>query len=238
VDVAKLLKKQYVLTLIVLMIGVNTATANQCLTYIPHKAVTLEGLKICESSYNGIVDNYSCQDYQSADKKYRVLYKGGVLPKAILELGSGQQEHLIWSTIFGGKKLTCPLLAPRGIHIHAKHRGTGICLNELDQPIPCSIYEHSPPHQTQTHRYLVYYSGDNKGLQNIKVDTFVFDATTNAMTAELAYQFGLSLLHTKCCNEDAISYLEYAYRLYPNANKYSRAYNNAKFNLSAQKSVF
>jgi len=210
----------------------NTVFANECVNYIPNKAITVNGLKICESSYNGITDIYSCQDYQSADKKYRVLYKGGILPKAIVALNEQRQEKLIWSTLFGDKKLSCPLIAPRGIHIHAKHRGTGICTNDIDQTVPCSIYEHKAPRRVESHRYLVLYPANEALSQEITVETFVFDATEDAMTAELAYQLGLSLLDTKCCSQQAMTYLEYAYRLYPKENKYSKAYNNARFNLS------
>ncbi|MFV1983816.1 MAG: hypothetical protein ACC657_09795 [Thiohalomonadales bacterium] len=210
----------------------NTVYANECMSYIQNKTITINGLKICESAYNGISDIYSCQDYQSADRNYRVLYKGGIVPKAIVVLNEQQQEKIIWATIFGDKKLHCPLIAPRGIHINAKHRGTGICTNDHDQFVPCSVYEHKVSRQIDSHRYLVFYPTNETNTNLIKVETYIFDATEDAMTAEIAYQFGLSLLDTECCSQQAMTYLEYAYHLYPKANKYSKAYNNAKFDLS------
>lgn len=214
----------------------NVVSANECVNYIPNKAVKVNDLKICESSYNGISDIYSCQDYKSANKKYRVLYKGGILPKAIVELNEKQQEQLIWSTIFGDKKLSCPLIPPRGIHIHANHLGTGICANDKDQHVPCSVYEHKISRQIKSHRYLVLYPANESDTRTIHVETFISDSSEDAMTAELAYQFGLNLLDTQCCSQQAMIYLEYAYQLYPKAIKYSKAYNNAKFDLSENQS--
>jgi hypothetical protein len=207
------------------------------MSYISNKAVQIDGLKICESSYNGIKDIYSCQDYQSKDKLYRVLYKGGISPKAIIAPNNQPGEKLIWATIFNNEKLNCPLTAPQGIHIHAKHRGTGICTDEQDQFVPCSIYEHKTSRRIESHRYMVFYPKNNSGSQEVIVETFIFDASEDAMTAELAYQLGLSLLDTQCCSQQAITYLEYAYHLYPKANQYSKAYNNAKFNLSANETT-
>ncbi len=213
----------------------SIVSANECVSYISNKAVKIDGLKICESSYNGITDVYSCQDYQATNKQFRVLYKGGVSPKAIVEINEQSDEKLIWATIFNNQKLNCPLPPPRGIHIHAKHRGTGICMNEHDQYIPCSIYEHKAARRIESHRYMVFYPANDAETNEIKVDTYIFDASEDAMTAELAYQFGLSLLDTRCCSQQAMIYLEYAYHLYPKANQYSKAYNNAKFNLSVNK---
>ncbi len=230
-----------ILTVILTLIAVVTSSAsyaNECMKYIPSRAISVEGLKLCKSSYNGLSSLYSCQDYLAGDTTYRVLYKGGVLPKAILVLKKQQQEELIWSTIFGGRKLHCPLLAPKGIHIHATHHGTGICVNDNEQAVPCSVYEYKSSRQTESHRYLVLYSNNKTQAQSITVQTFIFDVTIDAMTAEIAYQFGLSLLDTLCCSEQAIQYLEYAYNLYPKANKYSTAYINAKFYLSAVKDSF
>ncbi len=226
---------QKILTLILSLTAAaasSTSHANECMNYIPSRAISVDGLKLCQSSYNGATDVYSCQDYLAGDTTYRVLYKGGVLPKAILRLNK-QQEELVWSTIFGGRKLHCPLLAPKGIHIHATHHGIGICLDNNDQAVPCSVYEYKASRQTESHRYLVLYSNNKTKPQLITVQTFIFDVTVDAMTAEIAYQFGLSLLDTICCSEQAIHYLEYAYNLYPKANKYSSAYINAKFYLSA-----
>jgi len=236
--VAKLTIKNILIVLACLTALNTPATiiyANECVNYIPNKAIAVNNLKVCQSAFSGITDTYSCQDYQTSENKYRVLYKGGILPKAIVALNEHQSEKLIWSTLFGDKKLSCPLIAPEGIHIHANHRGTGICTNNNDQMVPCSIYEHKASRKIKAHRYLVFYPENGATLQAINIETFVFDSTQDAMTAEIAYQIGLSLLDTQCCSQQAMHYLEYAYNLYPKANKYSKAYNNAKFNLSTNK---
>jgi len=233
--VAKLISNKILVSLLLILNSItinNIVYANECVNYIPNRAITVDGLKICESSFNGVSDIYSCQDYQSSDTRYRVLYKGGILPKAIIALNDQNHEELIWSTLFGDKKLSCPLIAPQGIHIHALHRGTGICTNNNDQYVPCSIYEYKAPRRIESHRYLVFYPANETEPNRVHVETFVFDSYEDAMTAEIAYQLGLSLLETECCRQQAMTYLEYAYHLYPKANKYSKAYNNAKFNLS------
>ncbi len=200
---------------------------------MPIKTVAIHGLKICESAFNGISDNYSCQEYQSERQLFRVLYKGGALPKAIIAVTDEKHEELIWSSIFAGKKIDCPIVPPLGIHIHAKHLGTGICNDEFDHDVPCSVYEHNAPRRTESHRYLVLYPIEGSNAKKVKITTFIHDATVDTMTAEIAYQFGLSLLDSNCCSQQAMAYLEYAYHLYPKENKYSKAYNNARFNLSS-----
>ncbi len=230
---AKPFLSKFFIIVISIYSSINLAQANNCLNFMPAKTVAIHGLKICKSAFNGILDNYGCQEYQSEHQLFRVLYKGGALPKAIIAVDEQKHEELIWSMIFAGKKIDCPIVAPRGIHLHAKHLGTGICHDELNHDVACSVYEHKASLRIELHRYLVLYPNEKSKTQKVRVTSFVYDASVDAMTAEIAYQFGLSLLDSNCCSQQAMAYLEYAYHLYPKANKYSKAYNNARFNFSS-----
>jgi hypothetical protein len=46
----------------------------------------------------------------------------------------------------------------------------------------------------------------------------------DAEPAELAYQIGLSLLKTSCCQQRGLEYIERAYRLFPDSKVYRTAY--------------
>jgi hypothetical protein len=71
---------------------------------------------------------------------------------------------------------------------------------------------------------LVFYKTDNKGDEKITIQTMSIQSNKDAMSAELAYQIGISLSKTECCAEQAIEYLAYAYKLFPHADLYREAY--------------
>ena len=121
--------------------------------------------------------------------------------------------------------MRCPLPAPAAIPRYAIHRGLGICQDENNTGVPCSVYEHAPVRQNRTYRYLVFYRQDGSG--SILAHQMVAGSNQNAMVAELAYQLGLSLLETRCCSEQATTYLEHAHRLFPKASAYRAGYLQA-----------
>ena len=98
----------------------------------------------------------------------------------------------------------CPLPVPASVPKHATHLGLGICQDENDASIPCSVYEHAPVRQRQTYRYLVLFHPGDRGSE--LVHQMPVRDNPNAMVAELAYQLGLSLLETSCCSEQASAY--------------------------------
>ena len=214
-----------VLSLLLLM-SFTEAHASQCKTYIPSSAYPLGQLRLCTSSYSGITQQYSCQDYQLEGQHYRVIYRGGLVPKAIVELDKYQNERLVWSTQFGDRRMACPILAPKGMPVHATHLGIGICQDDFDKQVPCSVYEHKAARKLEYHRFMVFYHANGAGASLI--DKQVVGANHNAMVAELAYQLGLSLLKTDCCSEQSMAYLEVAHKLFPKAQAYHAAYQRAQ----------
>lgn len=211
---------------LVAMFFLGPVAANECLNLLPDD-VKADGLpKICESAFNGIEFSYSCQDYRSGENRYRVLYKGGRTPKAVLALNADGSEQILSSPIFGDHRLTCPLTPPTGVPKYATHRGTGVCHDENDKPIACSIFLHTAARQTESHRYMVFYPNNSEAT--VKVDVQVAGNNDDAMVAELAFQIGMSLWDTECCTEQAVQYLAYAYSLFPRAEAYRQAYQRGR----------
>jgi hypothetical protein len=204
--------------------------ANECLDLFPYDTVA-DGLpKICQSNFNGINKTYSCQDYRSGKTRYRILYKGGLSPKAVLQLNLDLEESLLSSPLFGDKRLRCPLNSPEGVPRHATHRGMGVCYDENDQMVACSVYEHAVARQSQAHRFMIFYRADEKNP--VSIDATIAGTNNDAMVAEMAYQMGMSLWDTKCCAEQALEYLAYAYSLFPRAVAYRQAYQYSRTTLA------
>lgn len=203
----------------------GTASANECLSAFPNGTVPHGNIKVCQSGFTGLHSQYSCQDYQHGNNRYRVIYKGGLEPKAIVKIKADKSEQLIWSPSFGDNKMRCPLPAPMSVPKHAIHRGLGICQDDNNTNIPCSVYEHAQARQNQAYRYLVFYMQGDAGPE--VAHQMAVGNNQDAMVAEIAYQLGISLLDTSCCSEQASAYLEHAHRLFPKANAYRAGYLDA-----------
>lgn len=214
------------LLFLVLLLVVGYAAANECLNLFPYD-VKPDGLaKICQSAFNGIEFSYSCQDYRSGDNRYRVLYKGGRTPKAVLALNPDGTEQILSSPVFGDNKLTCPLSAPPGVPRYATHRGIGVCHDEHNKPVACSIFLHAAARESEAHRYMVFYP--NSPTDQTKIEVQAAGNNDDAMVAELAFQIGMSLWETECCTKEAVKYLAYAYSLFPRAEAYRQAYQRGR----------
>lgn len=206
------------------------AVANECLDLLPYDTVT-DGLpKICQSTFNGINNSYSCQDYRSGETRYRVLYRGGLSPKAVIQLNPDSTRHLISAPIFGDRKLRCPLTPPAGIPKYSVHRGIGVCQDDDDQMVSCSVFEYAAARQTEAHRFMTFYTNDHERL--VTIDAQIAGTNSDAMVAEMTYQIGMSLWDTECCSELALKYLEYAYQLFPQAEAYRNAYRHSRVSLA------
>jgi hypothetical protein len=217
---------------LLLLLPAGPGLANDCLALMPGQVSKLGELKTCQSAFNGPATQYSCQDYQSGAQRYRVLYKGGLVPKAVVAIDTDDHERLIWSTSRSDSKRYCPLSPPKGVPAKAEHRGTGVCYAEDDDAVPCSVYEYAAARQPYFRRYIVFYNPTGFGYYHI--NGYVAGDNKNALVAEFAYQLGMSLLNTRCCSDQAMQYLEYAYRLFPKAEEYSKAYEKAKSILVSQ----
>jgi hypothetical protein len=202
------------------------AASNQCFEYLPDNITTASGVHVCTSTLNGDYKRYSCQDYVSGENNYRILYRGGLVPKAILKFDEVNHKYVLWSAQSAVQKITCPLAPPEGIPQQAKHRGIGICQDEHDEYTPCSVYELVEPRKLEVVRYFAMY--DPQGEQPASVDATVIGNNVDAMVAEFSFQIGMSLLNTDCCKEKGYEYIKHAYNLFPRAETYRRAYQHTK----------
>ena len=207
-----------------LLLIIGQANANECLSKMPAGASALGQAKLCKSAFSGLNGQYSCQDYQASGQRFRVIYKGGLEPLAIVRLDHSGREQLIYSPRWGEHKMRCPLPAPEVISRHAQHRGLGICVDNNDKPVACSVYEHAQARQSRSWRYLVFHQ--HNGRSEV-AHRMVAGDNRDAMEAEIAYQLGLSLLNTECCSERATAYLEHAHRLFPRVTVYRSSYLDA-----------
>ena len=206
------------------------AASNQCFEYLPDNITTASDVHICTSSFNGDYKRYSCQDYVAGSENYRILYQGGLEPKAILKFDKVNHKYVLWSSQSAEQKITCPLAPPDGIPQRARHRGLGICQNEHDEYTPCSVYEHAEPRKLEVVRYFAMY--DPSGEQPATVNATVVGNNTDAIVAEFSFQIGKSLMKTDCCKQQAYEYIKYAYSLFPRADAYRRAYQVSKATLA------
>ncbi len=202
------------------------AMANECLNLFPYDVAEDGTPKICQSAFSGMTSTYGCQDYRSGENRYRVLYKGGSTAKAVLTIAPDGTEQVMSSPLRGNQNLNCPLKAPAGVPKYAHHRGIGICRDENNTPMACSIYQYSGARQPLSHIYMVYYTTDNQ--QEMHIDVEDAGANEDAMVAEIAYQIGQSLMKTTCCSDRAMQYLAYAHRLFPRSETYRHAYQRSR----------
>jgi hypothetical protein len=202
------------------------AAANECLNLFPYD-VSEDGFpKICQSAFSGRPTRYGCQDYRSGQNRYRVLYKGGRSPKAVLALDADGTEHVLSSPLFGDPKLTCALKAPDGVPKYANHAGIGVCRDDHNKPVACSIFQYAAARQKIMHTYMVFYPTNKR--HKIHVDVEDAGVNKDAMVAEIAYQLGRSLLQTACCSDHAVKYFAYAYHLFPRSETYRHAYQRSR----------
>lgn len=206
--------------------------ANECLDLMPDDVVAEGYPEICQSDFNGIKSNYSCQTYRSGETLYRVLYRGGVTPKAVLKFNPDASRRLISAPLFGDNRLKCPLKPPVGIPEFAIHRGTGVCYDENDKVVACSVFEHAAARQLQAHRFMTFYNANSE--KQVMIDAQIAGNNHDAMVAEIAFQIGMSLWDTECCAEQAVSYFAQAYYLFPRAEAYRKAYQRSRATLALQ----
>jgi hypothetical protein len=206
----------------------SPVNANECLQMLPANTIKDGIPKVCQSDFSGTKLDYVCQDYRAGEQHYQVLYQGGVTPKAILRTNTDNRV-----TPMAINANACPLPAPTGIPSHALHRGIGLCLDQNDDTVPCSIYEHAEAREPVQYRHMVFYKHNKPEQNKVSIETQVIDANHDAMAAELAYQIGISLSQTECCADQAIEYLAYAHQLFPHANVYRKAYQLSLNNLAS-----
>jgi hypothetical protein len=115
----------------------------------------------------------------------------------------------------------CNLERPLGVPAGAAYRGTGVCEDERDRPLPCSLFEHAAARQPEALRYFVYYVPDGRGVR--RIDAVSAGRNEHALEAELAFQIGRALQQAGCCRDRAEAYLLHAAALFPDDEIYRAA---------------
>lgn len=202
------------------------AAANECLNLFPYDVKEDGPPQICQSPLTGTPADYACQDYRSGDNRYRVLYKGGHNAKAVLAIQADGSEQVLSSPLRGDPQLNCSLKAPAGVPKYAAHRGMGVCRDDANMPVACSVFQYAAPRQATAYMYMVFYPNQTQNKMHIVVEDA--GANDDAMVAEIAYQLGRSLLETSCCSDQAEKYLAYAYHLFPRSETYRHAYQRSR----------
>lgn len=216
--------------------GIDSFSAS-CSGGVAAEAIPERSLYLCESDQQGKKEIFACQDIVSQSGNYRVLFKGGRKPKAMIRmLSRGQSTNNLRPVQTPSFQPACHLSMNAQVPPGAIFQGAGVCKDEYEQDAPCAVFRFkSHRHQTFTD-YMTLYRKDGSGPQ--KTEAVYSGYNKDAMPAELAYQIGLSLLNTSCCQKQGLAYIEQAYLLFPYSNLYSQTYQQFKSQVSSTENSY
>lgn len=194
-----------------------------CPDILPADTLTLGNIKLCKYPYKGKSENFACQDIVVQDQQYRVLFKGGQTPRLILATGiADDQDMVVWPGKKSDHKPTCSFPVPEQLPPSARFMGAGICETEDNIKTPCSVFRDKTSRRQEIAEYLVLYNTAGNGPEFVSL--IHVQVNRDAVPAEFAYQIGLELLGSSCCQQSGLDYLKYAYLLFPNSVIYRAAY--------------
>ena len=197
------IKALQLISMLVLFLLARTCLSIECPDILPANGQMLGDLKVCEFEHHGKYQDFACQDVVSKNKQYRILFKGGQTPVAVLQLGFIENlDMIIWSVDGAGKQQTCSIPIPEELPETASFMGAGICETEDNRSIPCSVFRHKASRQQVIPDYLVIYDEAGNGPRHSSV--IHVDKNRDAVPAEFAYQIGLELIKSKCCKQQYI----------------------------------
>lgn len=198
----------------------------RCSAILPDDASAVDDIKLCHSDRIGKNEVYACQDFVTGNARYRVLFKGGRHPKAIVRIHDQEDVmNIIRLDKNPDNPPLCQLSKPEQIPALARFMGAGVCSDDSDQSVACAVFRHKAPRLKTVSDYMVYYRADGSGPKSTA--SFEIGANQDAMPAELAYQIGINLLQTRCCQQRGLRYLELAYQMFPDYTLYRTAYLDA-----------
>lgn len=215
--ISRLAGRQLVV-LLALLASTPTARANgnDCPAILPADAVAIGELRLCSVSSDSPDGLSVCRTYEAGGHAFQIEFRGGVVPVAArrLTVASMQGEASLTSaTVVEVAKRRCDLTRPAGVPRNAVYRGTGVCRDEHDKPLPCSVFEGASARQPLAMRYFAYYEPDGSGIREI--DALPAGPNEHAFEAELAFQMGQALAAMECCREEARDYVAHAMGLFP-----------------------
>ncbi len=199
----------------------------QCSAFIPSDAVPTANLHLCLSSHRGQAEMYACQDLHAQSGMFRVYFKGGRQPKAIARLDSRNQvSQLVWKENAFTPSPDCKLTTPPRIFANSRFMGASVCEDDNDQSVPCAVFRVQAPRVETYADYMIFYGPKGHGPK--KIQMVYTGVNQDAIPAELMYQIGLSLIHTRCCQQSGLQYIQQASRLFPTSRLYRAAYQHYK----------
>ena len=198
---------------------IMAGSRTDCFDYLPADSQIHGNFFLCSLKHTGKSEQYACQNFISRYGSYRSYFKAGAQPKAIAKITKkGVIIRLLWSEETSRVSPEFNFPPPDIIPSSAFFVGAGICKNEKGKNVPCSAFRLSAPRYSNITDYIVIYKPDGKGVSSSTSITLASNKKT--MPAEMAFQIGLDLLKTDCCDTDARRYLEYAYQQFPESSLY------------------
>jgi hypothetical protein len=207
-------------------LSVARAGGNDCPALLPADAKLLSEFRLCGAGAGTSVELSACRDYTAGDSLFTVEFRGGVVPVALRQraVGAAQDDEApVTQTEGNGDKRGCDPTPPKDVSQGATYRGTGVCHDEHERPLPCSVYEGANARQGMATRYFVYYEPDGSGVR--QVDALPAGPNHQAFEAEMAFQLGQALGATECCREEARGYVAHAAGLFPADSIYRSTLN-------------
>lgn len=193
-----------------------------CSGVVPDDAEVAGKLHLCKAEKGDQAEIYSCIDLKSTSGRYRLMFKGGQIPALISHAKKDNSSSILWSKKTSQQQVICDLPVADRIPEESLFKGAGVCSGESGETLPCLVYRYKGSRQTTIIDYMIIYNVDGSKVHGI-VPVYI-GSNNEAMTAELAYQMGLSLIGTECCSERGKRYIEYAYQLFPRSAVYLKTY--------------
>ena len=203
----------------------------RCSAYIPNEAKAVDSFQLCTSNQNGKNEYYACQDFMVQSERFRVYFKGGRYPRIIAQVKkNGHAEKILWPDKIKNTQPVCNIPPPSRISSGSKFVGAGICIDDDNKSTVCAVFRNKIPRRKTVLEHMVFYKADGSGVKHA---TLVHTGINNdAMPAEFAYQIGLNLLKTDCCQQRGLEYIEQAYQLFPDSTLYRTTYQLFRKRLS------
>jgi len=215
----------------------SNTLADNCLNYISADAEAIGEFAICRVKHKGVAGTYACQRYHDASRMYVILFRGGTSPQAIYstDLDLRQPARVEWDRTTTRTGLSCQFTRPDSVPASARYLGTGVCENDINRKVPCSLYHHAAARQTTIERHMAFFDADGRGVSSVEI--YPSSENNQALIAELAYQLGMAKMKTACCRRQAIAYLQFAYEAFPRSTIYRDAYFSLSLSMQAAASV-
>lgn len=211
--------------------------ADSCLNYISADAEAIGEFAICRVNHQGKSATYACQRYQDSSRMFVILFNGGTSPQAIYstDLDLRQPIRVEWDQATAGNGLSCQFTRPDSVPASAHYLGTGVCEDDANQSVPCSMYHHAAARRTTMEHHMVFFDAGGRGVRSVTI--FPSGENNQALIAELAYQLGMAKMKTACCRRQAVAYLLFAYEAFPRSKIYRDAYFSLSLSMQAAANI-